>query len=289
LQLQGDRDLTRTITKTPPPPPPEEDKPFYGWRYINRVRPDGKVEVERVLLTLEDVLHPQEDDVIPENSVHEAERRYLSDLCHARQHRLEHGLVFSDCIVDWGVEGLGNHSPDISIFAGVKVRPPEPVGIFHLRDSGGRCRAVIELVSPHTRSTDVEDKREEYHRAEIPLFIMVDQKKLGGPRQLRVFRYAPEEFVEEDPETVLIEELGLRLGLKDNRVVCWDAETGEELGDYTQEQRARQTAEQEAREQAQARQAAEQQAREQAQARQAAEQRVRELEDQLRRLRDNGR
>src|SRR6266481_408588 len=109
--------LTRTITKTPPPPPPGEDKPFYGWRYLNRVRPDGKVEVEKVLLTLEDVLHPQEDDVIPENSVHEAERRYLSDLCHARQHRLDQGLVFSDCIVDWGVAGLGNHSPDISVFA----------------------------------------------------------------------------------------------------------------------------------------------------------------------------
>jgi len=272
--------------------------------------------VETVLLTLEDVLHPQEGDVIPENSVHEAERRYLSDLCHAREPRLDHGLVFSDCIVDWGVAGLGNHSPDISVFAGVKVRPPEPIGIFHLRASGGRCLGAIELVSPHTRSTDVKDKREEYHRAEIPLFIMVDQKKEGGPRQLRVFRYAPEEYIEEHLETVVIVELGLRLGLKDNRVVCWDADTGEELGDYAQEQQARQTAEQEAREQAKARQAAEQArqaaeqaqqaaeqlAREQAQARQAAEQarqtaeqarqaaeqRVRELEDQVRCLRDNG-
>src|SRR5205807_2667823 len=91
-------------------------------------------------------------------------------------------------------------------------------------------------------------------------------------RQLRVFRHAPLEYVEEQPESVVIEELGLRLGLKDNRVVCWDAETGEELGDYAQEQQARQAAEQQAREQAQARQAAEQQARDQEQARHAAEQ-----------------
>jgi hypothetical protein len=25
------------------------EKPFYGWRYINRIGPDGKVEVEKVL------------------------------------------------------------------------------------------------------------------------------------------------------------------------------------------------------------------------------------------------
>jgi colicin import membrane protein len=267
--------LTQTITPTSPlPPPPPEEKPFYGWRYIDHVRPDGKVEVKKVLLTLEDVLHPQEGDVIPENSVHEAERRYLSDLGHARQAGLDHGLVFSDCIIDWGIEGLGNHSPDISVFTGVKVRQPEPIGIFRLGDSGGRCRAVIELVSPHTRKTDVEDKPAEYHRAEIPLFIMVDQRKEGGPRQLRVFRYTPEKYVEERPETVVIEELGLRLGLRDNRVVCWDAKTGEELGDYAQ-------VEQEAQKQAAARQTAEQ-------ARQAAEQRVRELEEELRRVRDAG-
>src|SRR5438445_555051 len=48
-QLQGDENLARTITPTPPPPPPQEDEPFYGWRCIDRVRPDGKVEVERVL------------------------------------------------------------------------------------------------------------------------------------------------------------------------------------------------------------------------------------------------
>jgi colicin import membrane protein len=273
--------LSRTITEipVPPPPPPREEPPFYGWRYIERVRPDGKVEVETVLLTLEDVLHPQEGDVIPENSVHEGERRYLSDVCHAREARLDRGLVLSDCLVNWGVPGLGNHSPDISIFSGLKVRQPDPIGIFRLRDSGGECKAVIELVSPHTRSTDVEGKPPEYHRARVPLYIMVDQKKEGGPRQLRVFRHAPQAYIEETPESVIIPELGIRLGLRDNRVVCWDTETGEELGDYTAALQALEAAEQEARSEAQARQAAEQarqaaeqEAHNQAQARQAAEQ-----------------
>src|SRR5438128_877345 len=101
---------------------------------------------------------------------------------------------------------------------------------------------------------------------------MVDQKREGGPRELRVFRDAPEQYAEERPERVLIKELGLWLGLKDNRVVCYDADTGKELGDYTQEQ--------------QGRQAAEQLAREQAQACEAAERRIQELEAELHRLRE---
>jgi len=255
-------------------------KPFYGWRYVERRGPDGNVYTEEVLLTLEDVLHPQEDDVIPENTVHEAERRYLSDIFHARESRLEAGLVLSDCLVDWGVEGIKNHSPDISVFAGVKVRPPEPCGTFHLLPSKGRCLTAIELVSPHTRSTDVKGKRKEYHQVKVPLFIMIDQKREGGPRELIVFRYAPEKYTEELPERVLIEELGLWLGLKDNRVVCYDVETGELIGDFTAQLEARQAAEQ-------ARQAAEQQAHEQTQAREAADKRIQELEAKLQRAREH--
>ena len=134
---------------------------------------------------------------------------------------------------------------------------------------------VIELVSPHTRDTDVKSKREEYHRIQIPLFVMVDQKREDGPRELRVFRHSPEAFVEEGPERVLIPQLGLYIGLKENRVVCYDAGTGEELGDYAQELHARR--------------AAERQAHEQTQARETAEQRIQELEAELRRLRGNDR
>ncbi len=280
--------MTRIIPK-PAPWPRREEEPFYCLRYIDRVRPDGTVEVETVLLTLEDVLHPQEGDVIPENSVHEAERRYLSDTCHAREARLERGLILSDCLVDWGIDGLGNHSPDISVFSDLKARQPEPIGIFDFRASGGRCLTLIELVSPHTRSTDVEGKTREYHRVKVPLFVMVDQEQKNGPRTLRVFRYAPAEYIEERPERVLLEPLGIWLGLKDNRVICYDAGTGEEVGDYTQVQQAREAAELLAREQSQARTAAEQLAREQGQARAAAEQRIRELEAELRQARGSDR
>jgi hypothetical protein len=40
-----------------------------------------------VPLTLEDVLHPQEDDVIPERSFHELIRRYLTDIPSPKENR----------------------------------------------------------------------------------------------------------------------------------------------------------------------------------------------------------
>src|SRR5262249_52752980 len=56
----------------------------YGWRYVRRVTPDGGEEWDQVALTLEDVLHPQEGDVIPESKPHEADRRHLIDVFESR-------------------------------------------------------------------------------------------------------------------------------------------------------------------------------------------------------------
>jgi colicin import membrane protein len=287
--------------------------PFYGWRYIQCVGPDGKVELEEKLLTLEDVLHPQEDDVIPENTLHESERRYVSDVADTRESRLDRGLILKDCIVDWGIPGLGNHCPDLSVFAGLKKRPKKPFGTFRLRPSGGRCVAALEIVSPHTRKNDVLDKLDEYHQAKVPLYIIVDQKKEDGPRELLAYRYTPARYVKvklDDFGRVLLKELGIWLGLKDNHLLCYDEAANEELGDYTKiaednlvQKQARLEAERLAREaehqareaerhgqeQAEARQAAEQRANQQAAAREAAENRVQELEAALRRLQEKNR
>src|ERR1700682_4070865 len=78
--------------------------------------PDGRERLDQVPLTLEDVLHPQEEDVIPENSLHEKERGDLARIFRTRLSRLRSGLVLSDCLIDWNVRGMGTHAPDISIF-----------------------------------------------------------------------------------------------------------------------------------------------------------------------------
>ena len=48
-----------------------DENPFrYGWRYVRKMRADGKETWEQVPLTLEDVLHPREEDCIPEHPAH---------------------------------------------------------------------------------------------------------------------------------------------------------------------------------------------------------------------------
>jgi colicin import membrane protein len=294
--------MTPDPVPTPPPTPsvPEANPFRYGWRYVKRVRPDGKEELEQVPLTLEDVLHPQEDDVIPENDIHEAERGDLARIFRSRLDRVRNGLVLSDCIIDWGVEGVRNHSPDVSVFADLDALPAPGYGTFHLAESGGRCLFLVELVSPHTRTNDVDRKIEEYHQAGVPLYVLVDQQREGGPRELRVYRNTPAGFELaplDGQGCFLLAPLGLRLGLRDNRTVCFDAKTGELVGDYTQLTRAHaqatralEVADQRNREQdlaieaailknremAAAQRQAEERARQEAEARAAAERQARE-------------
>jgi colicin import membrane protein len=268
-----------------PAVPPADNPYYYGWRYVERRLPDGRVEVDQVGLTLEDVLHPQEDDVIPERPLHELERGYLAGVFRTRLAGLNHGLVLSDCLVDWGVEGIRNHSPDISVFEDVRNPPDLNRGIFHLADSGGRCVLAIELVSPHTRTNDVDSKLEEYHRVGVPLYILVDQEREDGPRQIRAYEHQPESYVEVPLDSrgrLFLGPFGLCLGLREGRVVCYDTVSGRELGDYAQVSRDLDAAEEKARREAEARQQAEQQARREAEARQQAEAARLEAEEKAR-------
>ena len=105
--------------------------------YVNRTLPDGQTVIEEVPLTLEDVLHPQEDDVIPENTQQARDRRYLADVLNDRYVGEPHILVLDDCLIDWGIPGLRSHSPDIGVLQGVRTKKGR-WGTFSLRKEGGR-------------------------------------------------------------------------------------------------------------------------------------------------------
>src|SRR5262249_24949971 len=220
----------------PAPPPSSPDGPFpYGWRYVQRTLPSREVEQEQVPLTLEDVLHPREGDVIPERLIHERDRRYLAEVFGTRPLSPPATVVTSDLLIDWGVPGLGNHAPDVAVFVGLSQELDPTVGTLRLAELGGRCLLVVEVVSPATRSNDVVQKGEHYHTAGVPLYGVVDWEREDRPRRLRVFRDGPLGYREETPgppAPVLLEALGLELSLGEDRVVCRDARTGSEVGDY---------------------------------------------------------
>jgi hypothetical protein len=306
--------------------PPEEEFPFGCW-LRERTLPDGTTELERVAYTVEDVLHPDLDDVFPVRPQHAIDCTYIHDvICvRAAAEMASEPIVYVsfDHLVDWGVPEQRNTSPDVGVFVGLKQEVGRLEGMFDLKASGGRCVLVVEVVSPdRRRENDVVHKVREYYNAGVPLYVIIDQEREAAPRHVRGLRHQPngwEELANDEQGRLLIEPLNLWLGLKEGRVVCFDARTGWELGDYerisqereelsqeleeadrriaeqdkaieqaiedSREQRqAREAAEKRATEQKQAREAAEKLAREQHQAREAAEERIRQLEEALRAL-----
>jgi Uma2 family endonuclease len=207
----------------------------YGWRYVKRTLPEGGETLEQIPLTLEDVLHPQEGDVIPENTDHDADCFYLASVFRSRPLAPPFALVTHDLLVNWGVPGIRNHSPDLAVFVGLSS-DPRPTGLLELPDLGGRCELVVEVVSPNTRDNDVVAKMAHYHQVGIPLYVIIDQEKEGGPRTLRAYKRKPDRYVEiesDDRDRIDVPLLGLILGMRDNHVVCYDLRTDQELGDYT--------------------------------------------------------
>ncbi len=237
---------------TPPPPAAPQTNPFrYGWRFVRAPQADGGEELTQVPLTLEDVLHPREGDVIPQTSLHEMECTYLAGVFRSRPIRPPFARVTNDLLIDWGVEDVRDHSPDVAVFAGLREEPDLTEGTFHLADSGGRCLLVVENVSPSTRVNDVVAKFAEYRLVGVPLYVVIDQEREGGPRSLLGYRLTPDGYVAAPLNAegrLPLRPLGLHLGLRDGRVTCHDAATGAELGDYAQLARALEAMEQQRQE-----------------------------------------
>lgn len=226
--------------------------PFrFGWRDVQQIGPDGSKQWVQVPLTQEEALHPQEGYHISESRQQEKDRRYLASVLEWRLSGSPQALVLSDCLVNWGVRGLGNHSPDISIFDGVRDPQHRNWGTFRVTEEGARPVLAIEIVSPdahdrRVRDNDVVIKVGEYYRAGMPLYFIVDQEREDGPRQLIGYRRGARKYVRMRPlrqGRLLLEPVRLWLGLRDERAVCWDADTGEEILNLTATTQARAAAE----------------------------------------------
>ncbi len=69
----------------PPIRPPDEPDPFrYGWRYVTIRHADGSETHEEVPLTEEDVLFPEEGDIVVQTDLHDTDINYLKDVFNTR-------------------------------------------------------------------------------------------------------------------------------------------------------------------------------------------------------------
>jgi hypothetical protein len=284
---------TRTEPLVKTDEPPQDDPFYYGWRYRRRVLPDGREELVQVPLTLEDVIHPQEEDFRMQTPAHWDDCAYLYYVFKLRLAGNPRARVTADCRVAWAeAAGVEPHGPDVGVFLDVERDIPKTKGTFPVEEAGARAALIVEVASnnPDTRKGDLVVKVEEYHKAGVVLYVIVNANDKADPRTLELigYRWQPDGYERLEPDAqgrLWLEPVRVWLGVKGSQVVCYDGDTGEEIGDYTAMAQAREV-EAQARQAAEARAVAEAQAREaEAQARQAAETRLRELEAELRRLR----
>lgn len=246
-----------------------------GWRYERASLPDGTETYRQVLLTPEDFLNPREGDVMPQRPFHAHAIRDLGSMLSTRYADDPIITVFQDLIVNWGIPGLPNPSPDIAIVPNVRD-PHKDRGEFRVREEGTRPTLVIEIVSPKYRKQDREDKVSIYERAGVSELVILDHREqrdqfvdeaLGY--RLVNGRYRP--IAPDENGFIRCETVGLRIGLENGRIVLIDVMTGQRLRTHEEEQAAREAAE--ARAEAEAR------------ARAEAEARLTALEAELQRLR----
>lgn len=294
-----------TIQDRPNPPRPrEEEDPFrYGWRTVCRTGPDGRVEFEQIPLTLDDLLHPEEDDFVVQDPSHLSDCMYLVAVLGSRLADDPMAAVRSDCRVSWDASvGVEPMCPDIGVFFDAHLQ--EDRATFDVSRERARQVLALEITSPSTRTIDFGPKKELYHRVGFEHYAIVDERMRRGERTLQIhaFRAGPDGFEPmplDDQGRVWLEPLDLWLGTSGDRVACFDGATGAEIGDYAQVNRARIEAEDRAEQEAVTRAEAEDRAAREAasraeaearadlesRARSEAEDRIRELEAELRRLR----
>jgi Uma2 family endonuclease len=274
-------------------PRPADDPWRYGYRFVPRKGPDGRIDEEQVPLTEDDLLHPREGDAVMNSSLHGDDCAYLKAVLRERLEGRPGAVVLFDTRIDWGVKGFLKLCPDISVFrdAGEWDRGD---ATFYVRKAGAVPELFIEVTSDSTRKGDFGRKRAAYYRAGVPLYVIVDraEAKPEGETCVLGFRPAPGGYV---PLPVgadgrlWLEPVGLWLGIEDDRAALYDAEGNRAPGP---EEAIREAAASAARATAAEKRAASQKKRadaarkradEEALARRQAEERIRRLEAELRR------
>lgn len=87
------------------------DRYPYGWRDVLVTLPTGEQKWQRIPLTLQDVLHPQEEDILFPGDEHEQIRNYLYNVMSLLIDGNAQAVLLSDTNVDWGVPEVAPPSP----------------------------------------------------------------------------------------------------------------------------------------------------------------------------------
>jgi len=212
-------------------PPADSLERGYRWRSVPQ--PDGSELSVQVPLTAADFLNPQEGDVMPESTFHEAATTDLRDMLRLRYAADPTTAVFHDLIVRWGISDLPDPAPDIAVVPNVGDRDKNR-SVFHVLEEGTRPVLIVEVGSPHYRKQDLIDKVDIYETAGVQEYIILEQREQRGQMvdlitgyRLVEGRYRP--ILLEDDGRMRLRTVGLYIGLQAGKVVLEDVTTGERL------------------------------------------------------------
>ena len=151
---------------------PEEADPFYyGWRYERVELPDGTIRVDTIPLPAERFLNPQMGDFFVQGDKHYSLADSIHDSYENRYDNDENVTVFSDLKMIWGIPGLDQPAPDVSIVPNVKNLGKHRRS-FKVLEEGTRPTLVVEVTSP--RYPFDEAKIPTYEQAGVEEYIIVD-------------------------------------------------------------------------------------------------------------------
>jgi hypothetical protein len=194
---------------------------------------------------LEDLLFPEEGDFVVQTESHRRDWVYLDLVFDSQLADDPSAVVLADCRVDFNVPGVRPLGPDVVVILGVKHY--RDWATLDLAAEGAHAALVVEVTSPETRPNDLGIKKDFYHRARVPLYVIVDSVEVSGRRKvfLKGLRWAPEGFEAFSPDDrgwIWLDTIGVWLGTAaakyGDRVACFDQE-GREIGDYEEINRAR--------------------------------------------------
>jgi Uma2 family endonuclease len=244
--------MAQPARKMPPFGPPETPDPFrYGSRW-RRVRlANGEVTDQEIPLTADDLLDPELGDEVTQSQPHAKAVTILNDLLERHFDDDPNVQILFDMKIVWGLSGLPNPSPDITVVRG--AREDEGRSIFNVVEEGVLPCLILEVVSYSDAAmykNDHEKKVEIYQRVGIPEYLIVDPSfSAEDPLQLTGYRLAPDKRyrrIEPDSRGRLHSETTSLFFApsQDGRTVrVGDARTGEWLLTAREEESARKNAE----------------------------------------------
>ena len=219
--------------------PVDPRDPFpYGWRYVKEIQSDGSENWKQVPLTLEDILHPQEEDFRVNNDPHTDDCTYLRIVFKAQLADTAGAVVLTDCRIAWDAEGNYGHGPDNAVIFNVRVI--RLWGTFNVVKEGTKPSLMVEVTCPSTRSTDLVDKVDEYAEQGVPHYVIADARMKDGVRQITLIdnhlNSATGEYEQRplsEDGRVWLPEVNLWLGVEDGKLVCFDV-NGQRIETYTE-------------------------------------------------------